>query len=141
MFKVNFERAFDSVDWGFLDFIMTKMGFKERWRKWVRSCVFSASIAVLVNGTCSRRFKMSRSLRQGCPLLLFLFNLVVEAFRILINKTADIGLINYIKIGRSNCSITHLQFADNTLLFYRKNFGDLLNTKRILKCFQLIAGL
>ena len=70
--KVDFEKAYDSVEWSFLDWVMAKMGFGERWRKWILGCVSTASISVLVNGSPSRQFRISRGLRQGCPLSPFL---------------------------------------------------------------------
>jgi hypothetical protein len=41
LFKVDFEKAYDSVDWGYLDAVMGKMDFPPRWRKWIRECVYS----------------------------------------------------------------------------------------------------
>ena len=63
VFKVDFEKAYDSVDWCFLDTIMVKMGFGVRWRKWINACVSTTSMSVLINGTPSRQFKASRGLR------------------------------------------------------------------------------
>ena len=42
IFKVDFEKAYDSVDWFFMDAIMAKMGFGARWRKWINACVSTA---------------------------------------------------------------------------------------------------
>ncbi|OMP03932.1 reverse transcriptase [Corchorus capsularis] len=63
-FKVDFEKAYDSVDWGFLEFIMRKMGFGEKWMKWNSKCVTTPTISVLVNGSAGRTFSTSRGLRQ-----------------------------------------------------------------------------
>ena len=67
LFKADFEKAYDSVDWSFLDAIMTKMGFGVRWRKWINACVSTVSMSVLINGTPSRQFWPTRGLRQGYP--------------------------------------------------------------------------
>ncbi|GJV63562.1 RNA-directed DNA polymerase, eukaryota, reverse transcriptase zinc-binding domain protein [Tanacetum coccineum] len=64
----NFEKAFDSVNWNFLLDVMRQMGFGSKWRKWIASCLSSASISVLINGSPSNEFKMERGLRQGDPL-------------------------------------------------------------------------
>ncbi|MCH96062.1 RNA-directed DNA polymerase (Reverse transcriptase), partial [Trifolium medium] len=50
-FKVDFERAYDTVNWNFLEYMLTRMGFAEGWRKWIRDCVFQSSMSVLVNGS------------------------------------------------------------------------------------------
>ncbi|GJV10924.1 cysteine-rich receptor-like protein kinase [Tanacetum coccineum] len=75
LLSVDFEKAFDSVNWGFILDIMRQMGFGFKWRKWISSCLSSASISVLINGSPSKEFKMELALRQGEPLspLLFLF--------------------------------------------------------------------
>jgi hypothetical protein len=56
MFKVDFEKAFDSVDWSFLDCVMLKMGFHEKWRRWISECLKTASVSILVNGSPTNEF-------------------------------------------------------------------------------------
>ena len=51
LFKVDFEKAFNSVNWVYLDFIMSLMGFSSKWRGWIHQCLSTASISVLVNGS------------------------------------------------------------------------------------------
>nr|GEU29994.1 transposon TX1 uncharacterized [Tanacetum cinerariifolium] len=53
LFKVDFKKAFDSVNWTFLQNIIRQMGFGTKWRSWIHSCLSSASISVLVNGSCN----------------------------------------------------------------------------------------
>ncbi|MCI82694.1 receptor-like kinase, partial [Trifolium medium] len=50
LFKVDFEKANDSVEWGYLDEVMERMVFPTMWRKWIRECVGTATTSVLVNG-------------------------------------------------------------------------------------------
>lgn len=50
LFKVDFEKAYDSVDCGYLDPFMEGMSFPVLWRKWIRECVGTATASVLVNG-------------------------------------------------------------------------------------------
>ena len=87
--KVDFEKAYGSVEWSFLDWVMAKMGFGVKWRKWIMGCVSTASLSVFVNGSLSRQFRTSRGLRQGCPLSPFLFNLVAEALSSLIQEAVS----------------------------------------------------
>jgi hypothetical protein len=68
LFKVDFEKAYDSVDWGYLDAVMGKMDFPPLWRKWIRECVCTATASVLVNGSPTDEFPLERGLRQGDPL-------------------------------------------------------------------------
>jgi hypothetical protein len=50
-FKVDFEKAYDSVDWGYLDEVMGIMSFPTLWRKWIKECVCTTLASVLVNGS------------------------------------------------------------------------------------------
>lgn len=62
LFKVHFEKAYDSVDRGYLDSVMGRMSFSVLWRKWIKECVSTATTSVLVNGV---RLTSSRYVR-GC---------------------------------------------------------------------------
>jgi hypothetical protein len=58
LFKVDFEKAYDSVDWGYLDAVMGNMAFPPLWRKWMRECVCTATASVLVNGSPTDEFPL-----------------------------------------------------------------------------------
>ncbi|EOY13890.1 Uncharacterized protein TCM_032610 [Theobroma cacao] len=87
--KVDFEKAFDSIAWDFLYHTMRLMGFRDKWCKWVMAYVSTTTISILVNGTLTREIHMGKGLRQGGPLSLLLFNLVVEVFSALMYKAIN----------------------------------------------------
>ena len=93
MVKLDFEKAYDSLDHSFLDDMMKEMGFEWKWRQWMRSCISSPGISVLVNGSPTREFGMERGLRQGDPLSHFLFNVTVEGLSALFRKAANLDLV------------------------------------------------
>jgi len=76
--KVDFEKAYDSIEWDFLEYMIKILGFQCRWINWIKMCLKSASVSVLVNGSPTREFRPSRGLRQGGPLAPFLFLIMVE---------------------------------------------------------------
>jgi len=51
IFKVDFEKAYDSVSWNFLEYMMVRLGFSGRWRSWIRACAFCGRLSILVNGS------------------------------------------------------------------------------------------
>lgn len=65
IFKADFEKAYDSVRWKFLYEILGYMGFLARWVTWIKACIESPTISILVNGSPTEEFKMRRGLRQG----------------------------------------------------------------------------
>ncbi|GJU36852.1 RNA-directed DNA polymerase, eukaryota, reverse transcriptase zinc-binding domain protein [Tanacetum coccineum] len=78
LFKVDFEKAFDSVSWKYLDFILLSLGFGSKWRSWIRACLHSSRASILINGSPISEFSIKRGLRQGDHLSPFLFILVME---------------------------------------------------------------
>ena len=65
IFKVDFEKAYDSVEWAFLLDGLENMGFGVKWRNWIKSCLNSARISILVNGSPTREFPMEKGLEWG----------------------------------------------------------------------------
>jgi len=60
--KVDFEKAYDSVDWKFLYYMLGRLGFN---CKWIKACMESTTISILVNSSPTEEFKPKRGLRQG----------------------------------------------------------------------------
>lgn len=66
--KIDLEKAYHPVDWGFVDHMLLRLGFADRWERWMRACISTTAFSVLVNGSPTRFFKASRGNRQGDPL-------------------------------------------------------------------------
>ncbi|GMI80386.1 hypothetical protein HRI_001707900 [Hibiscus trionum] len=141
IFKADFKKAYDTVDWNFLDYVQMKMGFGSKWRNWIKMCIATAKVAVLVNGQPTNSFPISRGLRQGCPLSPMLFNLIGEALSVLIRKGMAIEIVEGIRMGDSNLVISHLQFADDLMLLSTAKEEKVRNVKRVLRIFEIVSGL
>ncbi|GJZ83465.1 RNA-directed DNA polymerase, eukaryota, reverse transcriptase zinc-binding domain protein [Tanacetum coccineum] len=92
VFKVDFEKAFDSLRWDYLDTIMEKLGFGLKWRTWIFGCLNNARSSVLVNESPTSEFDIRRGLRQGDPLSLFLFILAMKGLHMLTCKAEESGI-------------------------------------------------
>lgn len=114
--KVDFAQAYDSIDWNFLKFMLKRMGLGDRWLKWMEATVFMSSMWILVNGSPTHEFQVSRGLRQGDPLSPFLFTIVVEGLAGMVRQAVRGGLYNRFKLAES-VEYSLLQFADDTILF------------------------
>ncbi|KAK3199061.1 hypothetical protein Dsin_022476 [Dipteronia sinensis] len=121
--------------------VMEAMGFGAKWQQWIKWCIASPSLSVLVNGSPTKQFQMERGLRQGDPLSPFLFNMVVQVLSSMLDKAKWLGLIRGKGYGNDRVHITHLQFADDTVLFLEPKMEFLMNSRRILRCFELLSGL
>ena len=63
VYKLDIEKAYDSINWEFLDQVMGRMGFGSRWMSWIKWCISTASFSVLINGSPTSFFQSSRGLR------------------------------------------------------------------------------
>ncbi|KAM1060262.1 hypothetical protein TB1_024191 [Malus domestica] len=141
VFKIDFEKAYDHVDWRFLEEVLLRKGFGYRWRKWVLGCISTANFSVLINGRPRGKFKASRGLRQGDPLSPFLFTLVVDVLSRLIEKAQENHLIQGLRVGQDNVEISHLQFADDTIFFLAGHEEAWNNLLLLLQIFGKVSGL
>lgn len=140
-FKVDFEKAFDCVQWDFLFQMMDRMGFGQRWIQWISQCLKTASVSVLINGSPTKEFHMSRGLRQGDSLSPFLFLIVAEGLHLLVEEAKRKNLLSGILVGNSGLSVSHLQYADDTILLAPASLSNVLAFKSILRWFELFSGL
>jgi len=140
-FKVDFEKAYDSIRWSFLFDMLRRLGFHDKWIGWVKGCLVSFSVSVLVNGSPSEEFKPTRGLRQGDPLAPFLFLVVAEGLAGLVRQALRKDMLRGVKVGRNNIECCLLQFADDTLFMCENSFNNIFTIKAILRCFELVSGL
>ncbi|XP_042950184.1 uncharacterized protein LOC122282292 [Carya illinoinensis] len=119
--KLDMSKAYDEVEWSFLEAIMLKLGFSQRWCSMVLDCITSISYSILVNGKAQAGFSPSRGLRKGDPLSPCLFILCVEALSSLLFKAKQHGDITCIPIGKGPIRINHMFFVDDNLLFCKAN--------------------
>lgn len=139
--KMDFEKSFNSVNWCFLYKVMLAMKFDQKWVKWIKALLESTRISVLVNGTPTKEFSPEKGLRKGDLIFLMLFNLVGEVLNIMLNKAYDEGLFKCFSLDKSAMDITHLQFADDIIIFLDGTIESIKSVKRVLQYFQILSGL
>ena len=140
-FKVDYEKAYDSVRWDFLIDMLQRLGFHNIWIRWVKGCLESSTISVLVNGSPTEEFKPLRGLRQGDPMTPFLFLVVAEGLAGLVRQATKQNMLTSVKVGRKKIVCSMLQFADDTLFMLEDSFSNVFTVKTILRCFELVSGL
>ncbi len=116
LFKIDFERAFDHLNWHFLVDLLQSRGFNSIWVNWIKTLPFSSSTAMLLNGTLRAFFQCKRGLRQGDPLSPLLFILCIDALFRMFQQASSYSLLPL--VGAGGVNIHTLQFADDLLLFF-----------------------
>jgi len=138
--KLDFEKAYDSVSWEFLFYMMGRLGFCGRWIQWIKACLESATVSVLVNGSSTKEFKPSRGLRQGDSMTPFLFLIVAQVLTGLVKQATRKNLFSGIKVEDKKVEVNLLQFVDDTLFVCESKVQNIMCIKAILRCFELSSA-
>ena len=142
--KLDIEKAYDHLSWEFLFQVLERMGFGKLWVSWLKWCVSTTSFSILVNGSPAGFFQNSRGLRQGDPFSPYLFVIGMATFSRLLNRAVDGNYLSESKIADRDgvgTIISHLLYADDTLLFCGANKDQLKFLSWILMWFEALSGL
>uniref|UniRef100_A0A0V0GTN2 Putative ovule protein n=1 Tax=Solanum chacoense TaxID=4108 RepID=A0A0V0GTN2_SOLCH len=120
--------------------MLQKMGFGSKWIRWIKYCIGTVKFSVLINRSPTGFFSSQRGLRQGDPLSPFLFILAMEGMSSLINTAKAKDWIRGFQVqnrASNNLEITHLQYADDTLVFCEAVRNHFLILRTIFIIFKL----
>ena len=133
---IDFEKAFDSLEWSFINDRLRSYGFGVSLINWVKTLYSHSESCILNNGWAGNFFEIQRGVRQGCPLLPYLFILSAEMLATAIRKNINIkGIyVNGVEIKLS-------QYADDTTLILDGSHESLLSSLAMLEDFSKVSGL
>ncbi|KAL7607598.1 hypothetical protein Lser_V15G19622 [Lactuca serriola] len=140
LFKVDFDKALDSVNWQYLDSVLEQMGFGNKWRMWIRGSLSSSRASVIINGSPTKEFPISRGVRQGDPLSSYLFIIAMEGLSVALKTACNKGMFSGVQIPRNSLNISHLLYTDDALFIGEWSRTNLKNLARILRCFHISSG-
>ncbi|KAG7567099.1 Ribonuclease H-like superfamily [Arabidopsis thaliana x Arabidopsis arenosa] len=138
--KTDMSKAYDRVEWIFVEKVLRKLGFCEKWITWIMWCITTVQYRVLLNGQPRGLIVPERGLRQGDPLSPYLFILCTEVLIANIRKAEREKLITGIKIANASPSVSHRLFADDSLFFCKANKDQCEVILGILKKYEAVSG-
>lgn len=128
--KLDMSKAYDRVEWNFLERIMEKLGFSKTWIEKVMRCVRTVKYTFSINGEIAGLVILGRGLRQGDPLSPYLFVLCAHGLSALFTSYERRNLISRVNIASSFPPISHLFFEDNSLVFFKATESDFLGVRQ-----------
>ena len=138
--KLDMSKAYDRVEWSFLEAMMHKMGFHSTWINWIMQCLSSISFSFNINGEVKGYVIPKRGIRQGDPLSPYLFLICSEGLSNLLRKATANRMLSGMNISRRGPSITHIFFADDSLIFCKANQDQTKELMRVLDVYGLASG-
>ncbi|XP_078175174.1 uncharacterized protein LOC144568677 [Carex rostrata] len=126
-FKIDFAKAFDTVNWDFLLTVMRARGFPLKWINWIEMLLNTASSRVVINGEASEYFPHKRGLRQGDPLSPMLFLIAVDVMQRMLNRVTD-TLDTHIS-AKLPSPILAFQYADDTSVIAHADLPTMITLK------------
>lgn len=138
--KLDMNKAYDRVEWSFLENVLIRMGFDLSWIAVVMNCVNSVSYSVLLNGKTGPWFKPSRGLRQGDPLSPFLFLFVMDVLSKMMIKACQSQLLHPFQLSPTGTGISHLFFADDSLFFLQATLQNCEHLSDLLHSYCSASG-
>ena len=120
--------------------MMEKLGFNARWINLIIQCITSVTYSIIINEVAYRNIIPIRGLRWGDPLSLSLFLFYAKGLSTLMHEATRNQAVTSISIGRGCLRVTHLFFADDSILFYKASLQECQALKTILQRYEEASG-
>lgn len=133
-------KAFDRVEWEFLQFMMRQLGFDESWIRLIMLCISTVEYRVHRNGEFCESFKPLRGIWQGDPISPYLFLICAEGLSVILHQAQQSRKITGYRLSPQAPMISSLLFADDSLLFFHASVHDCTNIREYLHQYKRASG-
>jgi hypothetical protein len=140
LIKLDFTKAFDTIQHNSIIDIMKQLGFSNQWLKWISNILASASTSVLLNGAPGKSLQCKRGVRQGDPSSPLLFVLAADLLQHIINKARNQGLLHLPIQSSDNAGFPIIQYVDDTIIL-KASQKELLCLRALLESFTQSSSL
>jgi hypothetical protein len=141
LLKLDFEKSYDRVNCLFLKEVLLRKGFDSAYVHRIMQLVSGGQTAISINGETGPYFRNKRGVRQGDLISPLLFNFVADALDAILTRARVAGHIQGVVPHLIPGGVSHLYYADDTMILLQNTKLGLINLKFLLLCFELLSGL
>ncbi|XP_062103395.1 uncharacterized protein LOC133814454 [Humulus lupulus] len=138
--KIDLSKAYDTVDWCFVEELLKHLSFPSRFIDWILVCLKRTRYYLLMNGRIQGSFKGEKCLRQGDPISPLLFVLIMEYLTRLLAHSSRKKGFGFHPLCKQ-LGLTNLCFADDLILFCKGNLSSVTHIQDAFKKFCSSTGL
>lgn len=138
--KFDMSKAYNRVEWSYLEAVLLKMGFNNKVTQLFMSCITSVTYSIYHAGRNFGSIKPERGLRQGDPLSSYLSLMCIEGLTALLHNYEQRNLIKGIKVARTSPVLSHMFFADDSYIFCSASRESATNIMQLLQIFETTSG-
>ncbi|XP_074277152.1 uncharacterized protein LOC141600800 [Silene latifolia] len=140
MFKMDLHKAYDTIEWKFVDQMLSALKFPPKFHQLIMACLTSPTYTLNLNGAHFGYFPGKRGLRQGDPISPLLFCICMEYLSRIMHYAANTWHFRYHTLCKS-LKLTHLLFADDLLMFCKGDSQSIMLLLRVMATFSAASGL
>jgi hypothetical protein len=138
--KFDLTKVYDRVEWVYIEEVLDWLGFHRKWVRWIMECITTVWYSVHFNNVSLESFEPTRRLHQGDPLSPYLFLFVADGLSNLLQNEINHGHLQELHICRRASGISHLLFANDTLLFMHASDEQVRVIRRVLANYERSTG-
>ncbi|XP_056685736.1 uncharacterized protein [Spinacia oleracea] len=140
LMNIDLQKAYDTVDWQFLQEMLELLDFPKQFVDMVMQCVYTPMFSLMLNGSMHGFFKSQRGLRQGDPISPLLFVICMEYLSRILNRVSSMPQFQF----HPRCKgigLTHLCFADDLIICSKGDYHSIYLLLQAFKLFSNSSGL
>ncbi|KAJ4755830.1 RNA-directed DNA polymerase (reverse transcriptase)-related family protein [Rhynchospora pubera] len=141
LLKADVNKAFDKLDWNFLQRAMLYINVPHKIIKLIISSYKRAKVTIKINGKGDGFLQPTQGLRQGCPMSPYIFIICMEILSRILQVALNTGSLKGVQVAATSPVLTHAVYADDLILMGDAAEGETQTLTSLLHAFADASGL